>query len=87
MANLKATTVTSGLVSEKTGTTPTDTTVDHTNDMFAGATERAYGFAAMNAEAPRRYQFDPHNSRRFVVVYENISERMSRWIFNQLQNN
>jgi len=73
MANLKATTVTSGIVSEKIGTTPTDTTVDHKDNLFAGATERAYGYAAMNAEAPRRYQFDPHNSRRFVVVYENSS--------------
>jgi hypothetical protein len=71
MANLKATTVTSGIVSEKIGTTPTDTTVDHTNDMFAGATERAHdGFAGMSAEAQPKCQFDPHNSRRFVLCYQ-----------------
>lgn len=73
MANLKATAVTGGLVSEKIGTTPT-TTPELNTDLFDGSTERLHtSFAAWTPEAPRICQFDPHNSNRFVVTYTNSS--------------
>ena len=73
MANLKATTVTSGQVSEKIGTTPVDSEDDYTDNLGGGfGTERPYNDIedpSSSLQTQRVIQYDPHNARRFVVVY------------------
>jgi hypothetical protein len=77
MANLKATTVTSGIVSEKIGTTPADSvSADYTNNLGGGfGTERFYAWleGLFGSQTQRVIQYDPHNARRFVVVYINAT--------------
>ena len=72
MANLQATNVTGGGIFEKTGTTPSPSTTDLSNDLLNGSpTGSTYGTVKNNVEddKPQQMQFDPHNANKFVVVY------------------
>ena len=77
MANLKATIVTSGLVSEKIGTNLTSsgaTDLATNEDMFTGSSEATIDAAAdWVVESPRVIAMNPHKANQFVVVYSETS--------------
>ena len=65
MANLKTTTITSGIVTEKTGTRPSPSTTDRSNDLLnSSPTGSTYGTVENSVEddKPQQMQFDPHNA-------------------------
>ena len=75
MANLLSTNIT-GIVAEKTGTTPSPSTTDRSNDLLNGSpTGSTYATVQdLNLDnKPQQMRFDPHNANKFVVVWCNPS--------------
>ena len=75
MANLLSTNIT-GIIAEKTGTTPSPSTTDRSNDLLNGSpTGSTFGTPEDSPpephdNKPQQMQFDPHNANKFVVVWD-----------------